>query len=227
MTPASLYVTAPAAGAPGSVVREFSGNLEVVRTLAVPGTTDERARDLAVADGRVYVFNGTASPLLSSFDVGTNARAAATAPGWDAGIGSGGSAFVTDGATAAGPEGGVARFDRASGAAVRFAEGTSPIDVAVGGPGWIYTLDANRTVRVYRPDTLGRLAQFELPASVVVGGSAPVVQGYRALAVNGQGAERDRPRAAGRHRCSTRAGTRSPPQHRCLRGCDRPEVAGR
>lgn len=199
----SLYVVTQAATTTGSLLKEYTLGGSLVRTVAIPDTgVAEYARDLAVTGDLVRVYNGTFTPELSTYDgnyTGTTNWSSDPGPpgfgGWSTvnnvsygGLAVFGSyAFATDMSTADGPEAGIVRLYLEDGYRERFATDFQPIDVNTGLDGLLYALDANRTVRVYHPETLALVRTVTLPASVSGNNGGTIAQDYRAIAADGTG----------------------------------------
>ena len=143
----------------------------------------EYARHVAYAeDGRVYVYNGTFDPYLSSYDPVTESWTHVTFPGWStvANLTHGDIAtfgpyvFVTDMTTFGEPADaahGVIRYDTRDGSWTRFATDIEPIHLNLGHDGLFYALypggsPAGRTVDVYDPTSLAFAARLDLTAAL-------------------------------------------------------------
>jgi hypothetical protein len=185
-TPASNLLVS----APGQYFREYTPAGYIVRAVAIPQPGDASARDL-VGDttGRVFFYNGTFTPFLSTYTPGTGGAAGTwthtTASGWSTAnnLSYGGIGlfqnyvFVTDMATGSSPytANGIVRFNLTDGSYTRFAAGTDFIDLNVGLDGKLYAL-ANQTVSVYDPTTMALVRTVTLPYA-----------DYRAVAANAAG----------------------------------------
>jgi hypothetical protein len=200
----SLYVVTQSATTAGSLLKEYTTGGLLVRTVAIPDTgATEYARDLVVAGGLIHVYNGTFTPTLSTYDGAytgtTNWSSNPGQPWFDGGwstannVSYGGlavygtMAFATDMSTAGGPQAGIVRLNLIDGYRERFAADFQPIDVTVGLDGYLYALDANRTVRVYRPESLTLERSVTLPATVPGNTGGTIAQDYRAIAVDNTG----------------------------------------
>ena len=136
-------------------------------------------RDLVIdRDGRVQLYHGTFSPVLTQFDAATNTFDSRSFAGWSTvnnltygGIGAFGQyIFATDMATAnAGSPQGVVRFDLDGGPTVRFATNLEPLDLYVGLDGLLYTLSrgsafngGGNRIDVFDPQSMAFVRTFNL-----------------------------------------------------------------
>ncbi|HEX7028491.1 MAG TPA: hypothetical protein VF268_14720 [Gammaproteobacteria bacterium] len=150
-----VSVLADAGFRPGNIlvstndtVYEYTTDGELVTQIPIPASPEnEMPRDLTVLqDGRLAVFNGTFSPVLSVFDgsVWTDL----SIDGWSTpnnitygGITSiGDTVFVTDGYTAGGEAKGLIAVDLAGGTHERFIDANDYIDLTLGKDGLLYAL---------------------------------------------------------------------------------------
>jgi hypothetical protein len=172
--------------APGQYFREYTPTGSIVRAVAIPQPGDANARDLVGdATGRIFFYNGTFTPFLSTYSSSSATWTHTTASGWSTvnnqtygGIGLFGNyVFVTDMATGSSPytANGIVRFNLTDGSYTRFASGNDFIDLNVGLDGNLYAL-ANQTVSVYDPTSLALVRTVTLPYA-----------DYRAVAANAAG----------------------------------------
>lgn len=137
----------------------------------------EYARDIAynVADGKIYVYNGTIEPYLSvltppaswthlTYSGFSNCNTTS-----DGGIDVYGTkVFVTDQTVdSETTEQGVVAFDISGGITQRFATDIGPIDLNMGLDGYLYVLypggsPCGKTIDIYNPSTFGYIASFDL-----------------------------------------------------------------
>jgi hypothetical protein len=145
---------------------------------AAPPVT-EVVRDLVIrANGDIEVFNGTASPVLSSFDGATGTWQHHTFEGWSiaddpsyGGIAAFGEyVFVTD---MLDDGNGIIRFDRAAGYAAQRFGAADYIDLNIGQDGMLCALQPDGT-------TVDRFN----PRSMAPAGSVTLAAAVRAMAVN-------------------------------------------
>jgi hypothetical protein len=138
-----------------------------------PGSSDyPDARGLTVdPSGNVNVYDGTFTPALATLSAATNTWSFQTLSGWSTvnNLSYGEVAayknfvFASDMATAgSGEPNGIIRFDNSGGQAIRFAQGTDFIQVALGQDGQLYGLSYNGNVQVYNPDTLALVRTLTL-----------------------------------------------------------------
>lgn len=138
----------------------YNGNEELVREVAIPGQLDysDYARDIVILDdGRIAVFNGTFSPVLSYYTPETNTWEHIQAPSWSTinnltygGIDAlGAKVYVTNMSTAGNTTSGIVEFDLDS-KQVTYHDGFELFDLTVGLDGFIYGLD-DSTVYKYDP----------------------------------------------------------------------------
>lgn len=174
-------------------VSEYTLGGQLVQTVPVLGgdtvpNATEHLRDLVRdSSGRLHLYNGTFTPVLSSFVPVSGEWSHHAYSGWSTvnngtygGIASYGSAiFATDMATSGVGynASGIVRFDASQGyAATRFADTGSYIDLAVGLDGKLYALrDDQKHVDVFDPPTFALQGTVTLAAAV------------RAIAVDGAG----------------------------------------
>src|SRR5262249_15963497 len=148
-----------------------------VRSVAVPpppGSSSDTARDL-VQDpgGKVYVYNGTFTPALATYNPSTSTWAQQQYTGWSTvnNVSYGGPGlyqnfhFPSDMPPRGDPAGqsnGIVRFNLSDGTAARFANGTDFSDVNIGLDGNVYAL-SGQTVSVFNPSSMGLLRTVTLP----------------------------------------------------------------
>jgi hypothetical protein len=188
---ADILVTT-AGSYPQQFVKEFTPTGSLVRQLTVPpplGSSGDTARDL-VADpsGNVYVYNGTFTPSLATYNPNSNQWTQQNYSGWGTvnNVSYGGLGlfqnyvFASDMTVAGDPAGasnGIVRFNVANGTATRFAQGIDFIDVNVGLDGKVYALTSTATLYTYDPNSMALLGKVVLPAG----------HDYRGVAVNASG----------------------------------------
>jgi hypothetical protein len=152
--------------------KEFTQQGSLVRSLVIPPNgTQEDARDLLeTPDGRIFVYNGTEAPALSSYDPAAGSWSHQTFPGWscwsNGGIGQYQNyVFVSDNFTFASGNApkGIIRFNLTDGTAARFASDFDPMDLTVGQDGLVYGMSTWGDVRVYDPQSMALLRSFTLP----------------------------------------------------------------
>lgn len=169
-----------------NLLHEFQPDGSLVQQIPILGGETvpdvmEQARDVIVSnDGEVHLFNGTYSPVLSSFDPRTGEWRHDTFSDWgidfapyNGGIGAYSHyVFVTDQLSPMG----ILRFDTDTYQGQRFADGSSYIDVTVGHDGHIYALHSDRhTIDIYDPSSLESL------------NTVTIANDVRSIAVNAQG----------------------------------------
>ena len=172
-----------------NLLRLYNAQLSPVQTIAIPEFEDDWTgwpRDVAIGDdGRIHVFNGTATPRLSTYDPATGQWSHLTIPGWQAygttyygGIAcSEGYVFVADTRSSSNydePQG-LIRIDPDTGE-YTLAEGTAYSDVTAGLDGLIYALTGANSLHVFDPLTMERVRTFSLTQYTV-----------RSIAVDQQG----------------------------------------
>lgn len=177
LAPAGNLLVTTAGSYPQQFLKEYTPSGSLVRTVNVPpppGLSSDTARDLVQdAGGKVYVYNGTFTPALATYNPGTSAWTQQQYTGWSTvNNGSYGGVglyqnyvFASDmtvGGDPVGQSNGIVRFDLTTGTATRFASGIDTIDVNVGLDGLVYSL-AGQTVRVYDPNTLALIRSVTLP----------------------------------------------------------------
>ena len=171
------------------VVQEFNAGGGLVRTVnipAPPGTTGDTARDLVEGStGKIYVYNGTFTPALATYNAGSWTQQ--TYSGWSTvnNVSYGGLGllqnyiFATDMTTAGDPVGqsnGIIRFNLSDGTATRFGNGTDFTDLNIGLDNKLYAL-SGQTLSVFDPYALSLLRTVTLPFG----------NDYRGVAVNAAG----------------------------------------
>lgn len=176
---------------PQQVFKEFTSTGSLVRTVnipAPPGTSSDTARDLVQdSGGKVYVYNGTFTPALATYNPSTSTWSQQNYTGWSTvnNVSYGGIGlyqnyiFTTDMTTAGDPAGqsnGIIRFNLSNSTATRFANGTDFSDLNVGLDGKVYAL-AGQTLSVYDPSTLALVRTVTLPSG----------NDYRGVTVNAAG----------------------------------------
>ena len=145
----------------GGIIREYTRSGLLVQTFTVPTSGDPSgyARDIATdASGRIHVWNGTFSPVLTTMTPGLAPGTATSVnhslTGWSTvnatyfgGIAvSGNYVYATDMFTFSGGEpNGIVRFDLTTFEAIRFGQGTQNsrgenIDLNIGLNGLLYAL---------------------------------------------------------------------------------------
>ena len=142
-------------------------------------TITEYARDLATdINGRIYVYNGTFHPYMSTYNSMSSSWSHISYSGFSTvnngsygGIDIYGTVvFASDMYTASGGEAkGVVAFNTANGQIQRFAENTEPIDLTIGLDGLLYTLSpggspGGTTINVYNPISLVHIKSIDLSA---------------------------------------------------------------
>lgn len=177
LAPAGNLLVTTAGAYPQQVFKEFTPSGSLVRTVNVPpppGTSSDTARDLVQdATGKVYIYNGTFTPALGTYNPSTSTWTQQPYTGWSTAnnVSYGGvglyqnyvfASDMTVGGDPAGQSNGIVRFDLTTGTATRFANGIDTIDVNVGLDGLVYAL-SGQTVRVYDPNTLALVRSATLP----------------------------------------------------------------
>src|SRR5262249_48907663 len=171
-------------------LNDAGGLVRTVNIPAPPGTSSDTPRDLVMANsGKVYVYNGTFTPALATYDPSTGWTQQGYT-GWSTvnNVSYGGLAlfqnyvYVSDMTTANDPPGqsnGVVRFNLSDGTVNRYGQGTDYIDVNIGLDGKLYALGGvtGRTVSVFDPYSMALLRTVTLPAG----------NDYRGIAVNAAG----------------------------------------
>jgi ribosomal protein L35AE/L33A/urease beta subunit len=186
LAPAGNLLVTVAGAYPQHLVREYTPTGGVVRAVNIPptpGSSFDYARDLvADASGKIYVYNGTFTPYLATYDPAPATWTQTTYAGWStvSNVSYGGLAllgnyvFATDMQTAGGMEKGVVRFDLSTGTATRFGSGDFT-DLNLGLDGKLYAL-AGQTVTAFDPVSMAQLGSVTLPSG-----------DYRGIAVNAAG----------------------------------------
>ncbi len=186
LAPAGNLLVTVAGAYPQHLVREYTPTGGLVRAVNIPptpGSSFDYARDLvADASGKIYVYNGTFTPYLATYDPTPATWTQTTYAGWStvSNVSYGGLAvlgnyvFATDMQTAGGMEKGVVRFDLSAGTATRFGSGDFT-DLNLGLDGKLYAL-AGQTVTVFDPVSMAQLGSVTLPSG-----------DYRGIAVNAAG----------------------------------------
>jgi len=160
-------------------ITEYTPDGTIVQAIPIPsngGGPVEVPHDLTVDDnGIVHVFNGTFSPLLSSYNPASQTWSSTTFPGWNTAGAStqGGVAafrhfvFATD--MYVFPEAlndrGLIRFDLSSNTALKFFNGYDMGDVTVGLDGLVYGVGAQGSagpISVFDPVSLQLVRTFSL-----------------------------------------------------------------
>lgn len=186
LAPAGNLLVTVAGPYPQHLVREYTPTGTLVRNINLPptpGSSFDTHRDLvADASGKIYVYNGTFTPHLATYDPNTANWSQITYSGWStvSNVSYGGLArhqnflYATDMQTAGGMAKGVVRFDTATGNILRF--GSSDFtDLNVGLDGQLYAL-AGSTITVFDPVSTAQLGTVILPTA-----------DYRGIAVNAGG----------------------------------------
>jgi hypothetical protein len=191
LAPAGNLLVTTAGSYPQQFLKEFTPSGSLVRTVNVPpppGSSGDTARDLVQdSSGKVYVYNGTFTPALATYNPGTSAWSQQQYSGWSTvnNVSYGGvglyqnfvfASDMTVGGDPAGQSNGVVRFNVANGTGTRFANGINTIDVNVGLDGYVYAL-AGTSVTVYDPNTLAQIRSVTLPFG----------NDYRGVAANAAG----------------------------------------
>jgi hypothetical protein len=145
LAPAGNLLVTTAGSYPQQFLKEYTPSGSLVRTVNVPpppGSSGDTARDLVQdAGGKVYVYNGTFTPALATYNPGTSAWTQQQYSGWSTvnNVSYGGVGlyqnyvFASDMTTAGDPAGqsnGIVRFDLTTGTVTRFANGIDTIDVS-------------------------------------------------------------------------------------------------
>jgi hypothetical protein len=178
IAPAGNLLVTTAGSYPQQFFKEYTSSGSLVRSVLVPpppGSSGDTARDL-VQDpgGRVYVFNGTFTPALATYDPTSGTWSQQNVSGWSTvnNVSYGGLGyfqnfiFASDMTVAGDPAGqsnGIVRFNIGDGSATRFGNGTNFTDVNVGRDGMVYAL-AGQKVSVFDPSTLALVRTVTLPA---------------------------------------------------------------
>lgn len=192
ITPGNILVTRPGTAANSYEIAEFTPSGTFVHAITVPwGTAGGRPAGQGLRDliqdqlGKVYLYNGTTTPFLTSYDPTAQTFASQTFAGWssDTTNGSGGVAtfhqfvFVSDSNSAAdGAPAGIVRFERTNNSVLRVDNATGYQDLTVGLDRLLYVLNQNHHVDVYDPVTLSLLRSINLPTG-----------DYRGLAITTDG----------------------------------------
>ncbi len=190
--PGNILVTRPGTVPNSYELAEYTPSGGFVHVIPAPwpggGTrpAGQAMRDLVQdQSGKLYLYNGTASPYLTSYDSTAVAYANQNFTGWSSSStnGAGGIAtyhqfvFVTDSVTAGiGAAAGIVRFDRTDQSVVRLNNATGYQDLTIGLDRLLYALNQNQHIDVYDPVTLGLLRSINLPSG-----------DYRGLAVDANG----------------------------------------
>jgi Domain of unknown function (DUF4347)/Cadherin-like/Putative Ig domain/WD40-like Beta Propeller Repeat len=165
----NIFVTA------NQTIQEYSPIGTLIRSIPIPSNneTSGYARDLIIDDqGRFHVYNGTFSPILSTYTPATNTWSSRTLAEWSTANNTsyGGIdyyqnfVFVTDMNTGGGAAKGIVRFNLTDGTSTRFASGVSEEfrDLTIGLDGNLYALGNYGPVYVYNPVTLAFIKSINL-----------------------------------------------------------------
>jgi Domain of unknown function (DUF4347)/Cadherin-like/WD40-like Beta Propeller Repeat len=166
----NIFVTA------NQAIQEYSPIGTLIRSIPIPSNneTSGYARDLIIDDqGRFHVYNGTFSPILSTYNPTTSTWSSRTLAEWSTANNTsyGGIdyyqnfVFVTDMSTGSGgPAKGIVRFNLIDGTSTRFASGVSEEfrDLTIGLDGNLYALGNYGPVYVYDPVTLAFIKLINL-----------------------------------------------------------------
>ncbi len=166
----NIFVTA------NQTIQEYSPIGTLIRSIPIPSNneTSGYARDLIIDDqGRFHVYNGTFSPILSTYTPATNTWSSRTLAEWSTANNTsyGGIdyyqnfVFVTDMSTGSGGTAkGIVRFNLTDGTSTRFASGVSEEfrDLTIGLDGNLYALGNYGPVYVYNPVTLAFIKSINL-----------------------------------------------------------------
>lgn len=175
-------------GLDDGLLREYTRSGALVQQFSIPASTGgfHDLRDIAVgADGKVYMFNGTFVPRLTSLNSAAGTYGNSTLSGWSTvnnvsygGIGTFDKyVYVTDMFTYSGGEAnGIVRFDTTTGLGTRFAGGSDFDDLNIGLDRLLYA-SSGGFIRVYDPTSMA------LIRSVSLSGAGDV----RGVAVDGSG----------------------------------------
>jgi hypothetical protein len=175
--PGNLLIQSQTPGSSAYAITEYTQAGVVVQSFTPeqpPGQTDVfHPRDLVIdAAGRLFLYNGTFDPFLSTFDPASGSWSHVTHAGWSTvnnvsygGIAEvGGTVFVTDMATFGEPadlEQGVVAFHTQLGTSVRFTTAHEPIDLNLGRDGNLWVLEG-ATAFAYDPASLAFLGSVVL-----------------------------------------------------------------
>lgn len=147
-----------------------------VQSVAIEGNMTEEGRGLDYdLNGTAHIYNGTFSPVLSTYEPSGDTWQHNTFTGWSTAnnLSYGGVAvfadfvFVTDMATSgAGSPEGIVNFDTSSSfSGARFATSEAYTDVTIGLDGVLYALrDDDRTIDKFTPSTMASLGTVTLGA---------------------------------------------------------------
>lgn len=154
----------------------YNDRNEKIHEAEIPGNSaggySESVRDITVLDdGRIAVFNGTFSPILSIYSPAEHAWEHLAAPGWSTinnvsygGIDSWGTrVFTTNMTTSGSPTAGLVAFDLSDNS-VAFVSGAAYIDLTVGADGIIYALTGS-SIDKYQAETLELLEQISVDSA--------------------------------------------------------------
>ena len=168
-------------------VEEYTQGGTLVRTLTVPpppGETGDQPRGLAQdPSGNIYVFNGTFTPTLATYNAVAGMWSQQTYPYWNT-VSNGtygglaylnGYVYASDNTLGTDPQqgsSGIVRFNIANNSAARFFDGYQLISLNLGPDGLIYALNGEATVFVIQPTTMTLVRTVQLRYSDDVRGVA-------------------------------------------------------
>jgi hypothetical protein len=169
----NLFISAEVPGSIDYHLMQYAQDGTLVSSQTVPpapGSTEyQDVRGLSFGPtGDLNIYDGTFTPALATLSASSQTWSFQTYPGWSTvnNVSYGMVAayknfvFASDMFTYNGGEpNGIIRFDSSGGPAVRFADGTDYIQLALGLDGMLYGLTGN-TVHVFNPDTLAPVRTF-------------------------------------------------------------------
>ncbi len=187
LAPAGDILATVAGPYPQHQFREYTPTGSLVRSVVVPptpGNTFDYARGIVEdPSGKVYVYDGTFTPYLATYNPSNSSWAQNTYAGWStvSNVSYGGLAlyqnfvFASDMNTAGAAPNGIVRYDTVAGAWTRIGNGTDFTKVAIGGNNVLYGLSGQK-VYEYNPVSGAALGVVTLPSG-----------DYRGLAVSASG----------------------------------------